>query len=134
MITGDNTLTACQVAKDLKFVNKPILTFTPNGNWINLEESQSFQPKNNSELEKLATTYDFCITGDGLTKFLAMYSPTSLVHVRIYARTSPQQKETILLSLKKIGRTTLMCGDGTNDVGALKQAHVGTKKEKEKLS
>jgi len=49
--------------------------------------------------------------------------------VAVFARMSPEGKETVVRALNKIlskkGRATLMCGDGGNDVGALKTADVG---------
>ena len=43
----------------------------------------------------------------------------------MFSRTSPSQKGIIVGLLNSIGHKTLMCGDGTNDVGSLKRADVG---------
>ena len=102
-------------------------------------------------LRKFASQYDFCISGEALQQLLE-HSPqvvaaaakrfslpiqevraTQISHVvaelyrytAVFARTMPDQKEHILAWLKKLGYGTLMCGDGTNDVGALKQADIG---------
>lgn len=60
----------------------------------------------------------------------ALSSPASALSylcssVTVFARVSPAQKELIVGELSASGKTTLMCGDGTNDVGALRRAHVG---------
>jgi soluble P-type ATPase len=48
---------------------------------------------------------------------------------RVFARMSPQGKRCVISALQKATKTkgvhVLMCGDGGNDVGALKQADVG---------
>ena len=70
--------------------------------------------------------YDICMTGAALRQYADLPAWTILVqNTWVYARVSPSQKEFILTTLKSLGYVTLMAGDGTNDVGALKQANIG---------
>ncbi|KAI0828564.1 endoplasmic reticulum Ca-transporting P-type ATPase [Trametes gibbosa] len=135
MITGDNPLTAVHVARDVEIVDRDALILdVPEGIavdsslvWRSVDETviipvDPLQPINT----KLFDEYDICITGAAMKFYEAHPSWNDLVqNTWVYARVSPAQKEFILTTLKTLGYTTLMAGDGTNDVGALKQAHIG---------
>ncbi|EKM53145.1 uncharacterized protein PHACADRAFT_163440 [Phanerochaete carnosa HHB-10118-sp] len=135
MITGDNPLTAAHVAKDVEIVDRDVLILDLRENaknetdlvWRTVDESKLI-PVNPEEPidESLLQEYDICMTGAAVRQFENKPSWQALVqHTWVYARVSPAQKEYILTSLKSLGYVTLMAGDGTNDVGALKQAHIG---------
>lgn len=131
MITGDNPLTACHVAKVLKFAKKEstlIMTFVSN-DWLwQSVDQDSEHPLIPADLKRFTSDHVLCITGPGLTHLHNIHPKfyyRILPHIRIFARVNPKQKELIITSLNGLGYTTLMCGDGTNDVGALKHAHVG---------
>ncbi|XP_059616454.1 endoplasmic reticulum transmembrane helix translocase isoform X2 [Phlebotomus argentipes] len=128
MITGDNPLTACHVAKELKFTRKPMLILSQKDQWswqsINGETSLPVE----QDVPRFVREYDLCITGHGLVYLMDQESAflrRVLPYVTVYARFSPKQKEFIITTLKNLGYCCLMCGDGTNDVGALKHANVG---------
>lgn len=135
MITGDNPLTAAHVAREVEIVDRDVLILdapeqNDNGDklvWhsvdgrINIEVDAS-KPIDSEILNK----YDLCVTGYALAKFKDQVGWHQILrYTWVYARVSPKQKEELLLGYKDMGYFTLMAGDGTNDVGALKQAHIG---------
>nr|XP_018900940.1 PREDICTED: manganese-transporting ATPase 13A1 [Bemisia tabaci] len=134
MITGDNPLTACHVAKELQFTSKKgilVLKECDDGTWKweTIDESFSVNfPQPEDVVRKIIKRYDFCLTGEGLVHMIKNHKSLFhliLPHVAVFARVAPTQKEFVITTLKSVGFTTLMCGDGTNDVGALKHADVG---------
>ena len=140
MITGDNPLTACHVARELKFMktkNTLILTrdkLKDRWIWQSVDQTKELPMRvegklngKNPDWKELTQKHDLCLTGEGLQELQtdrALFSKL-LPHVKVYARVAPKQKEFVITSLRKLGYNTLMCGDGTNDVGALKHAQVG---------
>jgi len=75
----------------------------------------------------LSKGHDLATTGKSLAAAFAYDANTRkvLAHFKIFARMSPDAKETVIESLHSVDLLCLMCGDGANDVGALKQADVG---------
>uniref|UniRef100_A0A6N2LIY5 P-type ATPase A domain-containing protein n=1 Tax=Salix viminalis TaxID=40686 RepID=A0A6N2LIY5_SALVM len=130
MITGDQALTACHVASQVHIITKPALILYPSRSgqgyeWISPDEVEKIS-YSDKEAEELSETHDLCVGGDCFEMLQQSSAVVGVIpYVKVFARVAPEQKELILTTFKTVGRITLMCGDGTNDVGALKQAHVG---------
>jgi len=161
MITGDNALTACHVAKELRFTKDKVVAILAKQNgggdlrkddddveddadaeWefqtiegrgvasvpLASSSASGMSDKEAKALNDVVKEFDLCVTGDGLA-YLQKNHPAFhrlvLPHVKVFARFTPKQKEAVVTGLRDQGFTVLMCGDGTNDVGALKHAHAG---------
>lgn len=137
MITGDSPLTACHVAKELGITmkKKTLILSRDLGEggdeewkWISVEEDVKRGVSDSIKSNDFFSSFDLCLTGDGMNFLLDLNVKVFqqiLPHIAVFARVAPKQKEYVITSLRSQGFTTLMCGDGTNDVGALKHAHVG---------
>jgi manganese-transporting P-type ATPase len=130
MITGDAVLTACYVARatDMCRHERVLIVDDAGAALVDAAEPSVRYAPLAEHYRRLADSHDIAMSGIAF-QALAERAPTLLAelvpHVVVFARVTPQQKEAIVHTLNERGFTTLMCGDGTNDVGALKQAHVG---------
>ncbi|KHJ94867.1 P-type ATPase of unknown pump specificity [Oesophagostomum dentatum] len=139
MVTGDNPLTACNVAKVLKFIRKKVPTLVLDEpvdknaawKWKAVDESVEYDAvpfEDKKQLKQFFLDNEFCLTGPAFAYLLDSnhdFLRKLIGHVRVFARMAPKQKERVINEYKSLGYITLMCGDGTNDVGALKHSNVG---------
>lgn len=145
MVTGDNVMTAISVSRKCGMVlpNENIALLELDS--INIDNSDCYEaPKltlrilgddsygmyredcivnlNNFEFDHIAL--------DGMTwSALRTYYPEFVSNIilsgTIFARFRPEQKTQLVTSLQELDYIVAMCGDGANDCGALKAAHIG---------
>eukprot|EP00300_Choanocystis_sp_HF-7_P043350 c992_g1_i1.p1 GENE.c992_g1_i1~~c992_g1_i1.p1 ORF type:complete len:848 (+),score=182.19 c992_g1_i1:382-2925(+) len=126
MITGDHPLTAMYIAKQSGLIDsdRPVF-WAKEANELGEVE---WLDSDTSEPKQLPTTLTpstvLAITSPVLHLLFHTNSPL-LDNVRVFARASPQDKIDVVNMYVNKGFTTLMCGDGGNDCGALRAAHVG---------
>ena len=142
MITGDNILTAVHVARDTGICAEKasalVLTVKTSDEgerrvlqWKGIQaDSAACTEATSKALAQLSSLHVLCVTGQTISEIQAhpALRPAWLQvvkSIKVMARMSPTHKEYVLRSLSTLNIVTMMCGDGTNDVGALKAADVG---------
>ncbi|XP_026187758.1 polyamine-transporting ATPase 13A2 [Mastacembelus armatus] len=141
MATGDNILTAVNVAKScgmilskekVIFVNatphtdesRPTLMFS-----LEDEEASGTQSSIITQgLYQSGFDYHLAIEGKSfasLCEHFPEYLPKVLMRATVFARMLPDQKTQLVKEFQKLNYRVSMCGDGANDCGALQAADVG---------
>ncbi len=135
IITGESLLTALKLITQLNlFESSKYAYLSIQENKIFLKDIDTNQiiqeAKTIEDIKNFSKEYILCIANDEYKKLdnikikiPAIYS--IIPFIKLFSRMSKSNKIQIISDLKSSGRNPLMCGDGTNDVGALKLAKVG---------
>ncbi|XP_037065701.1 probable cation-transporting ATPase 13A4 isoform X3 [Peromyscus leucopus] len=107
MITGDNLQTAITVARKSGMVSEGQKVILVEANEATGSSSASISWKLVEEKKYIPLENQILMNGT------------------IFARMSPGQKSSLVEEFQKLDYFVGMCGDGANDCGALKMAHVG---------
>lgn len=133
MVTGDNILTAVSVARQCGICDVHVTIVEMDGDSGRVttrhpscpDDAFVFDDVESSmgavgALAMTGKTFEVLLRGDDKEAFKSM-----LHHAAVFARMSPVQKEYLVDALKEEGYFVGMCGDGANDCGALRTAHMG---------
>ena len=76
-------------------------------------------------MREIGVPVDGVLTGDAMAHLTEEALIGHLRRVNLFCRVNPQQKQRVLLALKRIGHVVGFMGDGINDAPALHAADVG---------
>ena len=142
MVTGDNPVTAVTVAKECGLVeaNTRVYVSSFNASTSTISWTDSSDPNAHLDpitlipaLQSSPHRYELAVGGD-VFRYLSEQQdsaqPNSFFHrvvlaTAVFARMTPDQKAQLLVTLQSMTLYCGMCGDGANDCGALKSAHMG---------
>lgn len=95
--------------------------------WKSYETGNKIEDYVAANVPALSAQYEMATSGKSLAIALEQDNQTGSVlqYFAVFARMTPDAKETVIGCLQNTHKLCLMCGDGANDVGALKQADVG---------
>jgi cation-transporting ATPase 13A3/4/5 len=130
MVTGDSVITGICIAKEAGIIRpgaKVLVGQLKDEKIVWTDEAGEI-----SELPDLESSefrvYQLALSGRAWESMLQS-SPdlaSSLMdYIRVFGRCNPRDKVSVVSEYVKAGHVTLMAGDGGNDCGALKMAHVG---------
>ncbi|ORX99098.1 hypothetical protein K493DRAFT_365957 [Basidiobolus meristosporus CBS 931.73] len=129
MITGDNALTGIYIARacgmmptgtrvllgDVSADSKLVWMDFDSSEYVDVDQTLASHP-NEIELAVTAKAFDELVRNGSIRKYL--------LNIRVFARMTPDGKvQCVQLHMERA--VVGMCGDGGNDCGALRAAHVG---------
>jgi sodium/potassium-transporting ATPase subunit alpha len=124
MVTGDHPLTAEAISRQIGLITKPTRLTLSRERGVPESEIAKDDPEIGAVVIKGVE-----ISGSELENIPPMTEEdwTRVVNTKeiVFARTSPENKLTIVKEFTKAGNITAMTGDGVNDSPALKQAAIG---------
>ena len=155
MVTGDNAFTAISVSRQCGIAKPEGQVFLGDVregdsmvDWKDVDsndrldpdtlmpDNATYPPRDDFELaitgnvfEKLIKEHLFKLDITKSDKYVNIEKPSTfhkvLLNCKIFARFTPDQKMRLVEEYQKLDYFVGMCGDGANDAGALKAAHVG---------
>jgi magnesium-transporting ATPase (P-type) len=87
--------------------------------WLNYIDDTSAFPSEDTSIALTGKVWEYLLDHD--PRSALEYAKRT----KVFGRCTPDDKVSIVSTFVEMGDITLMCGDGSNDCGALKAAHVG---------
>ena len=134
MITGDSVLTGICIARESGMIgeNRKVVIGNKGANdeieWTEEESAEKVKKPICDVLDSSTSNVDLALSGEAWSLLRSndpKYASAIAKHVRVFGRCNPTDKVSVVSTFVENRYITLMCGDGQNDCGALKSAHVG---------